>query len=72
MERRRRREWDEQTRMDAEKLVKIPKDSIPAGRKSPGRRKQDGTSYSLIKIGGIAYNKEEEEGEKISLKIRNT
>ena len=36
---RRRREWDEHiTRMDAERLVKISKDNVPAGR-SPGRRK---------------------------------
>jgi hypothetical protein len=60
VERKRRRKWDEHlTRLDAEKLVKISQDTIPAGRRSPGNRKQDGTSYSLIKVGGIAYNKEE-------------
>ena len=42
MERRkRRREWDERvTRMDAEGLVRILKDNIPAGRRSPGRPKR--------------------------------
>ena len=34
---RRRREWDQHvTRMDAERLVKISRDNIPAGRRSPG------------------------------------
>ena len=34
---RRRREWDEHvTIMDAERLLKIPKDNIPDGRRSPG------------------------------------
>ena len=38
---RRRREWDEHvTRMDAERLVKISRDSIPTGRRSPGRPKR--------------------------------
>jgi hypothetical protein len=33
----RRSGWDEHvTRMDSERLVKISKDNIPAGRKSPG------------------------------------
>ena len=37
---RRRREWDEQvTRMDAERLVKISRDHLPAGIKS-GRPKR--------------------------------
>ena len=36
VERRRRREWDEHvTRMDAERLVKISRDSITAGRITP-------------------------------------
>ena len=36
----RRTEWDEHvTRMDAERLVKISRDNIPAGRRSPGRPK---------------------------------
>ena len=36
--RRRRRVCDEiVTRMDAERLVKISKDNMPAGRRSPGR-----------------------------------
>jgi hypothetical protein len=39
--RRRRREWDQHiTIMDAERLVKISRDSIPAGRRSPGRPKR--------------------------------
>ena len=39
--RRRRREWNEHvTRMDAERLVKISRDNIPAGRSSPGRPKR--------------------------------
>ena len=38
---RRRREWDEHvTRMDAERLVKISKNNIPAGRSSPGSPKR--------------------------------
>ena len=38
---RRRREWDEHvTRLDAERLFKISRDKIPAGRKSPGRPKR--------------------------------
>ena len=37
----RRREWDEHvTRMIAERLVKISKDNIPAGRWSPGHPKR--------------------------------
>ena len=33
----RRREWDEHvTRMDAGRLVKMSRDNIPAGRRSPG------------------------------------
>ena len=36
-EERRKRKWDEDiTRMDAERLVKIAKDNIPAGRRFPG------------------------------------
>ena len=39
--RTRRREWDQHvTRMDAERLVKISRDNIPAGRRSPGRPKR--------------------------------
>ena len=35
--RKRRREWDEHvTRMDAERLVKISRDNISAGRRFPG------------------------------------
>ena len=38
---RRRREWDKHlTRLDAERLVKISRDNIPAGRRSPGRPKR--------------------------------
>ena len=38
---RRRKEWDEHiTRMDAEILLKISRDNIPAGRRSLGRRKR--------------------------------
>ena len=37
VERRRRREWDEhETKVDAETLVKLLRDNIPAGMKSPG------------------------------------
>ena len=40
--RRRRREWDEHvTRMDAERFVKISRDNIPVGRRSPGRPKSE-------------------------------
>ena len=39
--RRRRREWDKHvTRMDAEVLVKISRDNIPVGRRSPGGPKR--------------------------------
>ena len=38
---RRRREWGEQVRrMDAERLVKISWDNIPAKRRSTGRQKR--------------------------------
>ena len=43
--RRRRRERDEHvTSMNAERLVKISRDNIPAGRRFPGHRKQDGAN----------------------------
>ena len=43
--RRRRREWNEHiTRKDAERLVKISRDNIPAGRRSPGHPKEDGVT----------------------------
>ena len=36
-----RRQWDGyETRMDAERLVKISKDNIRSGRRSPGRPKR--------------------------------
>ena len=39
--RRRRRKWDQHvTRMDPERLVKISRDSLLAGRSSPGRPKR--------------------------------
>jgi hypothetical protein len=39
---RKRREGDEHvTRMDVERSVKISRDNIPAGRRSPGRPKKD-------------------------------
>ena len=38
---RRTRQWDQHiTRMEAERLIKIPRDNIPAGRRSPGRPKR--------------------------------
>ena len=41
VERRRRKEWDEYaTRMDAERLVKISRDNVPIGRRSPGHPKR--------------------------------
>ena len=41
----RRREWDEYvTRMDAERLLKISSDNIPAGR-SPGRLKRKWSDF---------------------------
>ena len=44
LKRRSRGEWNEYaTRVDAEKLVKIPRDNISA-RRSPRRRKEDGTT----------------------------
>ena len=40
-EEKRRREWDEHvTRMNTEWLIKISKDNIHAGRRSPGRPKR--------------------------------
>ena len=46
---RRRREWDEHViKMDAERLVKITRDNILAGRRSSG------CTSDLIKTGGIA------------------
>ena len=41
----RRRKWDEHVRrMDADILVKISKENIPAGKRSPGRPKTDGAT----------------------------
>ena len=41
VERRRRRDWNEHiTTMDYERLVKISKGNIPAGRGTPGRPKR--------------------------------
>jgi hypothetical protein len=38
---KRRREWDENvTKMDAERLVKISRDSITVGKRFPGRPKR--------------------------------
>ena len=48
--------------MDVERLIKISRDYIPAG-KSPG----DGATQSLIKIGEISYNKEGEKEVTIRL-----
>jgi hypothetical protein len=40
-EEERRKEWNENvTRMDTERLVKISRDNIPAGRRSPRRPKR--------------------------------
>ena len=45
VERRRRRQCDEPvTRIDAEILVKISRDNIPAGRRFPGLRKEYGAT----------------------------
>ena len=56
--RRRRRKWDEHvTNMDTGRLVKISRDNIPPGRRSPGWPKR---RWILIKTGGITFNKEEE------------
>ena len=46
--------------MDAERLVEISKENILVGRRSPGRLRRGWSDLSLIKIGSIAYNKEEE------------
>jgi hypothetical protein len=54
---KKRREWGEHlTRMDAKRLVKIQKENIPAGRKSPGRAKKQ-----MIKTGRIAYKRRKRE-----------
>ena len=34
--------------MDAERLVKISRENIPVGRRSPGRLKEDGATYIYI------------------------
>ena len=41
MERRMRERDEHVTRMDAERLVKISRDNVPAGRRSPGRLNED-------------------------------
>ena len=41
----RRREWDQNvTGMDAERLVKILRDNIPTGKRSPRRPKKNGAN----------------------------
>ena len=67
--RRRRRELDDHVpRMDAERLVKISKDNIPAGITFSGRPKKKNIErvYPRLKRGRISYNNNkegEEEGE---------
>ena len=39
-EEEKKRERDELTRMDVERLVKIPRDNIPDGRRSPRHQKR--------------------------------
>ena len=46
--------------MDAKILVKISRDNIPAGRRSPGHSKRRWRDLIPIKTVGSAYNKEEE------------
>ena len=64
MERRRRREWDDRvTRIDAERLVKISRTIYLPKEDLQDVGKEYGASKSLIKTGGIAYNKEEKKKE---------
>ena len=48
--------------MDAERFVKISRNTIPAGRWSLGRPKRRWSD--LIKTGGIAYNKNKKKKKK--------
>ena len=52
-----RREWDEHvTRMNTERLIRISRGNIPAGR-SPGHPKSGWSDLIPVKIGGTAYKK---------------
>ena len=58
---RRRREWDGHvTRMDSEKLVKISRENIPSGRRSPGGPKRSLVRPKFFETGGIDYNEKNE------------
>ena len=52
---------DHVTGMDAERLVKISRDNIPAGRKSPRRPKRRWNDLIPNYTGVYAYKIEEEE-----------
>jgi hypothetical protein len=42
----RRRKWDQHvTRIDTERLVKISKENVPAGRRSPERSERKWSDY---------------------------
>ena len=45
--------------MNVERLFKMSRDNIPAGRRSPGCPKRRWSDSIMIKTGGIAYNKDE-------------
>ena len=62
----RRREWDEHvTRMYTERLVKISRDNIPAGRRSPGCPKRRWSDFILHQNRRNRLKKEEEEEEEM-------
>ena len=58
---RKRREWDEHvTRMYIEIVVKISRDNIPVGRRSPGGPKRSLVRPKFFETGGIDYNEKNE------------
>ena len=62
-----RREWEQHVkRMDPEGLVKISRDNIPAGRRSPGLPKRRWSDLIPELTGAFAYNKEEKKKVNIS------
>ena len=50
------------------RLVKILRDNIPAGRRSPGRTKKRWSDLIPDLTGSFTYNKEEGEEEEIAIR----
>ena len=66
---RRRREWDEHvTRMNANRLVNISRDNIPAGRRSSRYLKRRWSELILVKTGRIICNKKKKK-KKFKIKV---